>query len=60
MAERGLGGRKVLERAETQANWTLMIVPDTVTERIMGESHSVRLAVYWSVELSSRFWLSSL
>lgn len=52
MAERGLGGRKVLEKAETQADWTL-IFPDTVTERIMGESHSVRLAVYWSVELSS-------
>ena len=46
MAERGLGRRKVLERAETQANWTLMIVPDTVTERIMSESHSVWLAVY--------------
>ena len=30
MAEKGLGGRKLLERAETQADWTL-IFPDTVT-----------------------------
>ena len=29
------------------------MVPDTVTERIMGESHSVWLAIYWSIELSS-------
>lgn len=45
-------GRRVLERAERQTDWTL-IVQDRVTERIMGESHSIWLAIYWRVGLSS-------
>lgn len=41
-----------LRKSERQTNWTL-IAQDRVTERIMGESHSAWLAIYWSVGLSS-------
>lgn len=51
-AQRRSEGKEVLERAERQTDWTL-IVQDRVTERIMGESHSVWLAIYWSIGLSS-------
>lgn len=47
-----LRDRRVLERAERQTDWT-WIVQDRVTERIMGESHSVWLAIYRRVGLSS-------
>jgi hypothetical protein len=51
-ARESWGGGGHLENAERQTDWTL-IVQDRVTERIMGESHSVWLAIYWSARLSS-------
>lgn len=46
---RGVGG---LEGAERHTDWT-SIVQDRVTERIMSGSHSIWLAIYWNVRLSS-------
>lgn len=58
MAQRRTEEEVVSERVEKQTDWTL-IVQDRVTERIMDESHSVWLAIYWSVGLSSLFWLKN-
>lgn len=52
MARKELRERKVLERAERQTDWTLIVL-DRMTERIMGESQPVWLAIYRCVGLSS-------
>lgn len=58
MVQRGAERRESF-RKTWKAN-RMDFVPDRVTENIMGESHSVWLAIYWSVGSSTWFRLSNL